>query len=111
LYPRLYVDRPWMMRQYAGERVIAGVNRLTADGEEVDRPLRFDPAPEAEQAARRKQKDDTAVGRALSALKSRAEGTGNVLYPASRHDSSRPHSWCGLRRAAGRMGHRQARRF
>ena len=68
-----------------GERDIVGVNRFTADGEESYRSLRFDPALEAEQAARldtlRKQRDDTAVGRALSALKSTAEGTGNVLYP------------------------------
>jgi methylmalonyl-CoA mutase N-terminal domain/subunit len=68
-----------------GERVIVGVNRFVADGEEPYRPLRFDPALEAEQAARlaalRKQRDDTAVDRALSTLKSTAEGTGNVLYP------------------------------
>jgi methylmalonyl-CoA mutase N-terminal domain/subunit len=71
VYPRMYVDRP-----------------------EPGRPPRFDPALEAEQAARlatpRKQRDATAVGRALSALKSSAEGTGNVLYPlrALRADST-----------------------
>jgi methylmalonyl-CoA mutase, N-terminal domain len=68
-----------------GERVVVGVNRFTADGEEPYRPPRFDPALEAEQAARlatlRERRDDTAVGRALSALKSTAKGTGNVLYP------------------------------
>src|SRR6202162_4614007 len=35
-----------------GERVIVGLNRFTADGEEPYQPLRFDPAIEAEQAAR-----------------------------------------------------------
>ncbi len=68
-----------------GKRVIVGLNRFTADGEEPYQPLRFDPALEAEQAARlaavRKQRDTAAVDRALSALKSTAEGTGNVLYP------------------------------
>jgi hypothetical protein len=69
----MYVDRPPAMRQYADS------------GEEPCRPPRFDPALEAEQAAwlatLRERRDDTAVGRALSALKSTAEGTENVLYP------------------------------
>ena len=68
-----------------GKRVIVGLNRFTSDGEEPYQPLRFDPALEAEQAARlaavRKQRDAAAVDRALSALKSTAEGTGNVPYP------------------------------
>jgi len=85
VHPRMHVDRPWPMRPHAGERVGVGVNRFTADGEELSRPLRFDPALEAEQAAGlatcRKQRDDAAAGRALSALKSTPEGTGNVLYP------------------------------
>ena len=78
-----------------GKRVIVGLNRFTADGEEPYQPLRFDPALEAEQSARlaavRKQRDQTAVDRALAALKSTAEGTGNVLYPlrdALRADAS-----------------------
>jgi len=72
VYPRMYVDRP-----------------------EPCRLPGFDPGLEAEQAARlatlRKQGDATAVGRALSALRSTAEGTGNVLYPlrdALRADST-----------------------
>jgi len=68
-----------------GERVIVGVNRFTADGEERYQPLRPDPAIEADQAARlarlRKERDNAASDRAISALKSAAEGTGNVLYP------------------------------
>jgi methylmalonyl-CoA mutase N-terminal domain/subunit len=68
VHPRMHVDRPWPMRPHAGERVGVGVNRFTADGEELSRPLRFHPALEAEQAAGPaiclKQRDDTAVGRA-----------------------------------------------
>ena len=52
VYPRMSLDRPPAMRQYVGERVIVGVNRFTADSEEPDRPLRFDPALKAEPAAR-----------------------------------------------------------
>ena len=69
----------------AGERVIVGVNRFTADGEEPYQPLRVDPSIEAGQAERlarlRQQRDNAAVGQAISALKSAAEGTANVLYP------------------------------
>src|SRR5712692_3737022 len=68
-----------------GERVIVGVNRFTADGEEPYQPLRGDPSIEAQQAERlaklRGQRDNAAAGHAISALKSAAEGTGNVLYP------------------------------
>jgi methylmalonyl-CoA mutase N-terminal domain/subunit len=68
-----------------GERVIVGLNKFTADGEEPYRPLRFDPAIEAEQAARlarlRQERDPEPHRRAISALKSAAEGTDNVLYP------------------------------
>ena len=85
VYPRMFPGRPPAVRQYAAERVVVGVNRFTADGEEPYRPPRFDQALEAEQAARlanlRMQRDGTAVGHALSALKSTPEGTGNVLYP------------------------------
>jgi methylmalonyl-CoA mutase N-terminal domain/subunit len=68
-----------------GERVIVGLNRFTADGEEPYQPLRVDPAIEAEQAARlarvRKERDPEPHRRAISALKSAAGGTENVLYP------------------------------
>src|SRR5580693_2985775 len=68
-----------------GDRVIVGVNRFTADGEEPYQPLRFDPSIEAEQVARlarlRKERDPEPHRRAISALKSAAEGTDNVLYP------------------------------
>jgi methylmalonyl-CoA mutase, N-terminal domain len=68
-----------------GERVVVGVNRFTMNSEEPYQPLRFDPAIEAQQADRlarlRAQRDDAALGRAISALKAAAEGTVNVLYP------------------------------
>ncbi len=68
-----------------GERVIVGLNKFTTDGEEPYQPLRPDPALEAEQVARlariRKERDPEPHRRALSALKSAATGTGNVLYP------------------------------
>jgi methylmalonyl-CoA mutase N-terminal domain/subunit len=68
-----------------GRRVIVGVNKYTADGEEPYQPLRVDPAIEAEQAEKldrlRKQRDNAAFSRAISALRSAAEGTDNVLYP------------------------------
>src|SRR5579859_5293178 len=64
----------------AGERVIVGVNRFMADGEEPYQPLRVDPSIEAEQAERlarlRQTRDQAAASRALSALKTTAEGTG-----------------------------------
>src|SRR5271165_7051077 len=68
-----------------GERVIVGLNRFTVDGEEPYQPLRGNPSLEAEQAARlariRKERDAEQHRRAISALKSAAEGSGNVLYP------------------------------
>jgi methylmalonyl-CoA mutase, N-terminal domain len=68
-----------------GERVVVGVNKFVANGEEPYQPLRFDPAIEANQAARlaalRETRDSAAVNRAISALKTAAEGTENVLYP------------------------------
>jgi methylmalonyl-CoA mutase, N-terminal domain len=70
----------------AGERVIVGVNRFTADSEEEPYlPLHVDPSIEAEQAVRlarlRDQRDKAAFGRAIADLKSAAEGADNVLYP------------------------------
>jgi methylmalonyl-CoA mutase N-terminal domain/subunit len=68
-----------------GQRVIVGVNKFTADGEEPYQALRVDPSIEAEQAGRlarlRDRRDKAAFGRAISALQSAAEGAGNVLYP------------------------------
>jgi methylmalonyl-CoA mutase, N-terminal domain len=82
MYPWVYADRPPAMRQYAAERVIVGVNRFT-DGEQPCRPPRFDPAREAERAARlatqRKQRDHTAPGRSPSAFKSTAAGAGTCF--------------------------------
>ena len=69
----------------AGERIVVGVNKFAAAGEEPYQPLRVDPAIEAEQSARlarlRETRDQAAASRALSAVKSAAEGAGNVLYP------------------------------
>jgi methylmalonyl-CoA mutase N-terminal domain/subunit len=68
-----------------GERVVVGVNKYVTAGEEPYQPLRFNPALEAEQAARlaklRDRRDAEPVTRALGALRKAAEGTDNVLYP------------------------------
>jgi len=69
----MFLDRPPAVRRYAGRRVIVGMNRFTADVDERHRPPRFDPAPEAEQAALlatlRKQRDDTTLGEVCDALR------------------------------------------
>jgi methylmalonyl-CoA mutase, N-terminal domain len=68
-----------------GDRIVVGLNKFAADGEEPYEPLRVDPSIEAAQAARlaqlRAARDSGAVSRSISALKTAAEGTGNVLYP------------------------------
>jgi methylmalonyl-CoA mutase N-terminal domain/subunit len=68
-----------------GERIVVGVNKFAADGEEPYQPLRGDPSLEEAQAARlarlRQERDSEPVARTLSALKSAAEGSENVLYP------------------------------
>jgi methylmalonyl-CoA mutase, N-terminal domain len=68
-----------------GERVIVGVNRFTADGEEPYQPLRVNPAIETEQADRltrlRDGRDAAEFGRRISALKKAAETADNILYP------------------------------
>jgi methylmalonyl-CoA mutase N-terminal domain/subunit len=67
----------------AGERVVVGVNRFTAETEERYEPLRVDPAIEAAQAQRiaelRANRDAPAVDRALADLAKGAGGTENVL--------------------------------
>ncbi|MGW3566687.1 acyl-CoA mutase large subunit family protein [Streptomyces sp. NPDC000941] len=72
----------------AGDRVVVGVNRFRLEEEEPYEPLRVDPAIEEQQRNRlaklRAERDRTAVGAALSALKKAAEseaGAANVLYP------------------------------
>jgi methylmalonyl-CoA mutase N-terminal domain/subunit len=68
-----------------GDRVVVGVNKFVSDGEEPYEPLSVDPAIEKEQAGRlerlRSRRDATEFTRRISALKTTAEGTGNVLYP------------------------------
>ena len=68
-----------------GERIVVGVNKFVADGEEPYQPLRVDPSIEASQAARlarlRQERAREPVARAISALKETAAGSGNVLYP------------------------------
>src|SRR5277367_4432874 len=68
-----------------GERIVVGVNKFTTTGEEPYQPPRVDPALAAEQAEKlarlKAQRDQTAFGRAVGALKKAAEGTDNVLYP------------------------------
>jgi methylmalonyl-CoA mutase N-terminal domain/subunit len=68
-----------------GDRIVVGLNKFAADGEEPYQPLRVDPSIEAAQAARlarlREARDSGAVSRSIAALKTAAEGTENVLYP------------------------------
>jgi methylmalonyl-CoA mutase N-terminal domain/subunit len=68
-----------------GERTVVGVNKyLAGDGEPYE-PLRVDPHIEAGQRERlavlRRERDNTAVTRALDELRKTAAGTGNVLPP------------------------------
>ena len=69
----------------AGERIVVGVNKFAADGDEPYQPLRVDPAVVAAQAERlarlRAERPREPVARALSELKAAAAGTANVLYP------------------------------
>jgi methylmalonyl-CoA mutase N-terminal domain/subunit len=71
----------------AGERVVVGVNKFTANGaaDEKYEPLRVDPALAEEQSRRlselRSRRDDAAYVRSITALKTAAAGTDNVLYP------------------------------
>ena len=68
-----------------GDRVVVGVNKFVADGDEPYQPLRVDPSLEAAQAARlarlRQERAREPLARAISTLKQTAEGSGNVLYP------------------------------
>jgi len=68
-----------------GKRVVVGLNRFTADGDEPYQPLRVDPGLEAAQAARlarlRADRDSAAVESTLAGLRAAAAGTDNVLYP------------------------------
>ncbi|MFE1323303.1 methylmalonyl-CoA mutase [Streptomyces sp. NPDC058741] len=81
----------------AGERVVVGVNRFRLDEEEPYEPLRVDPAIEAAQAERlaalRARRDQPAVGTALAALRTAAQGDDNVLYPMK--DALRAHATIG----------------
>ncbi len=67
------------------ERTVVGLNRFTVDTEEPYEPLRVNPLIEQEQVARlatlRAERDNEAVTAALTALKTAAAGTDNVLYP------------------------------
>src|SRR2546421_560113 len=68
-----------------GERIVVGVNKYVADGEEPYQPLRVDPSIEAVQAARlarlRQERAKEPVARAISPLQTAAEGSEEVLYP------------------------------
>ncbi len=70
-----------------GERIVVGVNKYTLDDEEPYEPLRVDPLIEQAQAGRlrrlRADRDQAAVRKALDAVRSAAEGTGNVLPPVA----------------------------
>jgi methylmalonyl-CoA mutase N-terminal domain/subunit len=68
-----------------GERTVVGLNRFALETEDPYEPLRVDPAIEAQQAERlarlRAARDQSAVDRALDALRTAAEGTSIVLVP------------------------------
>ncbi|HZC42256.1 MAG TPA: methylmalonyl-CoA mutase family protein, partial [Streptosporangiaceae bacterium] len=68
-----------------GERVVVGVNKFTADGDERYQPPRADPAIEAGQAERlarlRAGRDQAEFRRRIDELKKAAAGTDNVLVP------------------------------
>jgi methylmalonyl-CoA mutase N-terminal domain/subunit len=72
----------------SGERVVVGLNRFALAEEEAYEPLRVDPAIEAAQSARlarlRAERDAAEVEGALTALKTAAAGTDNVLRPMKR---------------------------
>ncbi len=65
------------------ERTVVGVNKYVLDEEEPYEPLRVDPQIETDQcerlAALRRERDGSAVERALDALRSAAQGTDNVM--------------------------------
>ncbi len=69
----------------SGERTVVGVNRFALDEEDPYLPLQIDSRLEAEQCERlaelRRERDATAVSRALSLLRKAAEGKDNVLFP------------------------------
>jgi methylmalonyl-CoA mutase N-terminal domain/subunit len=83
------------------ERTVVGVNKFALDEEEPYEPLRVDPQIEVDQcerlAALRKERDNAAVERALDALRSTAQGTGNVLLPMREA--------LGLRATVGEVSH------
>ncbi|GAA4508140.1 methylmalonyl-CoA mutase family protein [Actinoallomurus oryzae] len=83
------------------ERTVVGVNKFALDEEEPYEPLRVDPQIEVDQCERlavlRKERDNAAVERALDALRSTAQGTGNVLLPMREA--------LGLRATVGEVSH------
>ncbi|GLY75342.1 methylmalonyl-CoA mutase [Actinoallomurus iriomotensis] len=83
------------------ERTVVGVNKFVLDEEEPYEPMRVDPQIEVDQcerlAALREERDNAAVERALDALRSAAQGTGNVLLPMREA--------LGLRATVGEVSH------
>ncbi len=70
----------------SGAQLVVGVNAHTGGGEDAPyEPLRVDPAIEAAQVERLRERragrDGAAVAAALEALRAAAAGTDNVLYP------------------------------
>ncbi|HLK42559.1 MAG TPA: methylmalonyl-CoA mutase family protein, partial [Thermoleophilia bacterium] len=91
------IEQGWMQEQIeraafayhqqvqAGERIIVGVNRYTAEGGGEPELLRIDPASEVAQRERtqalRASRDQAAVDAALAAVRTTAKGDGNLLVP------------------------------
>ena len=69
----------------SGDRIVVGLNAFTSEADEDYKPLRVDPASEAQQIARvvavRARRDGDAVDRALAAMNAAARGEQNVLPP------------------------------
>jgi methylmalonyl-CoA mutase, N-terminal domain len=65
--------------------VVVGVNKFTGDDGEPYEPLRVDPMIEEAQAEQlrqlRRSREEAVVRKHVDALKTTAEGTGNVLPP------------------------------
>jgi len=69
----------------SGERIVVGVNKYTVNEEDHYKPLRVNPAIEAEQcerlAAIRAGRDNEKVQELLTLITNTAKGDGNLLYP------------------------------
>jgi methylmalonyl-CoA mutase N-terminal domain/subunit len=75
----------WQQQVEAGERVIVGVNRYTAESEQAVELQSIDPAAERRQLERtaklRAGRDADRAAGALAGIREAARGTENLLHP------------------------------